>query len=91
MSKSTLNLSIAEPIKRRAKRIAKQRGLSVSRFFENLVAEQDDSEDWKPPKGSVGEKLLNIIPESERLDDFDYKKQKLKVLKEKYHVEENTH
>ena len=87
MSKKTLNLSIEESIKQRAKRIAKQRGMSVSQFFEKLVMAQEDPEEWKPPKGSAVERLMNIIPESEKLDDPDYDKLKYEALKEKYGLE----
>jgi antitoxin component of RelBE/YafQ-DinJ toxin-antitoxin module len=87
MSKTTLNLSIAEPIKRRAKRIAKQRGMSVSRFFEELIASQDDPEEWSPPKGSAVERLMNIIPESDKLENPDYDKMRYEGLKEKYDLD----
>lgn len=38
MAKQTLNLTIKESIKERAKRIAKNRGISVSCLFEEVIA-----------------------------------------------------
>ncbi len=37
MSKETLNLSIDKNIKQRARRIAKQRGVSISQLFEDAI------------------------------------------------------
>jgi len=87
MSKKTLNLSIEESIKRRAKRLARKRGMSVSRFFEKLVAEQEDPDDYTPAPGSAAEKLMNAIPESEKMDDYDYDQLKYEALKEKYNLD----
>jgi antitoxin component of RelBE/YafQ-DinJ toxin-antitoxin module len=87
MAKTTLNLSIEEPIKRRAKRIAKQRGMSVSHFIEKLIAEQDDPEEFTPTPGSAAYNIAHAIPESEKVDRFDYKKEKIKMLKERYDLE----
>ena len=84
MSKETLNLSIEESIKRRAKKIAKQRGISVSRFFEKLVAEQDDSDIFTPTPGTAAYNIANAIPESEKVDDYDYKELKAEMLEERY-------
>jgi antitoxin component of RelBE/YafQ-DinJ toxin-antitoxin module len=84
MSKKTLNLSIEEPIKRRAKRIAKQRGLSVSQFFEKLVTEQKDDEVFTPTPGTAAYNIANAIPESEKLGEYDYKKLKAEMLEERY-------
>ena len=84
MSKQNLNLSIEESIKERAKRIARERGISVSRFFEELVIKQDDPEEWTPTPGSAAYKIYNLIPESERVDHYDYKKRKEEALKKKY-------
>lgn len=87
MSKKTLNLSIEESIKRRAKRLARERGISVSHFFEKLVAEQEDPDDYTPAPGSAAEQLMNAIPESEKVDDYDYDKLKYEALKEKYNLD----
>lgn len=84
MSKQTLNLSIDEDIKRRAKRLARKRGMSVSRFFEDLIARQEEPEEFAPEPGSGVEQLINAIPESDKLDDYDYHKLKSEALKEKY-------
>lgn len=84
MSKTTLNLSIDETIKQRAKRIAKQKGISVSRFFENLIAEQDDPDEFIPPPGSGTAQFVNAIPESDKVDDYDYKELKKKMIEERY-------
>ncbi len=87
MSKTTLNLSIDENIKRRAKRIAKEKGISVSRFFEKLVAEQEDPDEFTPTPGGAAYELYHLIPESEKVDDYDYDKLKYEALKEKYNLD----
>lgn len=87
MSKQTLNLSVDESIKERAKRIAKKKGISVSRFFEELVASQKEPEEFTPPPGSGVEQLMNAIPKSEKLDSYDYDKLKYEVLKERYDLD----
>lgn len=87
MSKKTLNLSIEESIKRRAKRIAKQRGISVSQFFEEMIIKQEDPEEWTPTPGSAAHEIYQLIPESERMDDPDYVKLKHEALKEKYDLD----
>ncbi|MEX0660478.1 MAG: DUF6364 family protein [Balneolaceae bacterium] len=84
MSKKTLNLSIEESLKERAKRIARKKGISVSHFFEELIIHQEDPEEFTPKPGSAAHKLMNLIPESEKADDYDYKKLKEKALKDKY-------
>ena len=84
MSKKTLNLSVEESIKRRAKRIARQRGMSVSQFFEEMVISQEDREEWTPTPGSAAEQIMNAIPESKRMDNPDYDKLKHEALKKKY-------
>lgn len=87
MSKTTLNLSIDETIKRRAKKIAKQKGISVSRFFENLVAEQEDPDEFTPTPGGAAEQIMNAIPEEKKVDNYDYDKLKYEALKKKYDLE----
>lgn len=87
MSKKTLNLSIEEEIKRRAKKIANKRGISVSQFFEELVAREEDPEEFTPKPGSGVEQLMNAIPESEKVEDYDYDQLKYEALKEKYDLE----
>lgn len=84
MSKKTLNLSIEENIKERAKRIARKKGISVSHFFEELIIRQEDPEEFTPKPGSAADKIYNLIPESKKVDHYDYKKLKEKALKEKY-------
>jgi len=84
MSKKTLNLTIEESIKERAKRIAKSRGMSVSQLFEETIAREEDPEEFTPKPGSAAYTLMNLIPESEKLENYDYKKLKMEALKEKY-------
>lgn len=83
MSKKTLNLTIEESIKERAKRIAKKRGISVSFLVEQAIAREEDPEEITPEPGSAVYKLMNLIPESEKLDDYDYKKLKMEALRDK--------
>lgn len=84
MSKKTLNLTIEENIKERAKRIAKSRGISVSQLFEEAIAREEDPEEFTPKPGSAAYRIYNLIPESEKMDDYDYKKLKEEALREKY-------
>lgn len=85
MSKETLNLSIEKHIKERAKKIAKNRGISVSRLFEEVVKQVEEPvEDYKPAQGSAVEQIMKAIPESEKLEDYDYDKLKEEALREKY-------
>lgn len=84
MSKKTLNLTIEESIKERAKRIAKNRGISVSQLFEETIADEEDPEEFTPKPGSGVEQLMNAIPESQKMEDYDYKKLKMEALKKKY-------
>jgi len=85
MSKQTLNLSVEKHIKERAKRIAKERGISVSKLFEEVVQQvEEPMEEYTPKPGSAAERIYNVIPESEKLDNYDYKKLKMDALKDKY-------
>lgn len=84
MSKKTLNLTIEESIKERAKRIAKSRGISVSRLVEQAITREEDPEEFTPKPGSAAYRIYNLIPESEKVDDYDYKKLKEEALREKY-------
>lgn len=84
MSKQSLNLSIEESIKQRAKKIARKKGISVSRFFEELVAQQEDPDVFIPTPGSAAYEISRIIPESEKVDDYDYNKLKWEMMQERY-------
>ena len=85
MSKQTLNLSVEKHIKERAKRIAKNRGISVSKLFEEAVESVEEPlEEYTPTSGSAAERIYNVIPESEKKENIDYKKLKMDALKEKY-------
>lgn len=87
MSKKTLNLTVEESIKQRAKRIARQRGISVSRLFEEAVAREEDPEDFVPTPGSAVEQLMNLVPESKKKGQYDYDELRYTALKEKYDLD----
>jgi len=84
MAKKTLNLTIEESIKERAKRIARSRGISVSRLFEVAIAREEEPKEFKPRPGSAVEQIMNAIPESQKLNDYDYDELKMEALKERY-------
>jgi len=84
MAKKTLNLTIEESIKERAKRIADRRGISISRLFEEAIIHEEEPEEFKPRPGSAAEKIYTLIPESEKVDSYDYKKLKEEALRKKY-------
>ncbi|MEX0724159.1 MAG: DUF6364 family protein [Gracilimonas sp.] len=85
MSKQPLNLSVEKEIKERAKKIAKDRGISVSKLFEEAVKKvEEPMEEYTPTPGSAAERIYNIIPESEKLNNYDCHKLKKDALKKKY-------
>ena len=81
MAKKTLNLTIEERIKERAKRIAESRGISVSRLFEEAIAREEEPKEFTPRPGSALEQIMNAIPESQKMDDYDYDELKSEALK----------
>jgi antitoxin component of RelBE/YafQ-DinJ toxin-antitoxin module len=82
--KEKLTLSVDRAAKQRAKRISEHTGISMSRLFEIAVNNMDDPEDdWQPTEGSAVAELMKIIPEHEKVDDYDYKKLKLEALEYK--------
>src|SRR5690625_7989910 len=83
MTKKTLNLSIDERMKERAKRIAQEKGISVSRFFEELIASHEDPDVYTPAPGSAAETIYNLIQETQKTDHYDYIKSKEKIIKKK--------
>ncbi len=84
MSKQSLNLSVEKSIKKRAKRIAKSKGISVSKFFEELIVREKAPNEYSPEPGSAAYKIANLIPEEEKLDHYDYDEMKEEALKDKY-------
>jgi antitoxin component of RelBE/YafQ-DinJ toxin-antitoxin module len=84
MAKKSLNLTVEEPIKERAKYIAKKRGISVSQLFEEAIIREEEQEEFIPRPGSAVEKIMNAISQSKRVDNYDYKKLKMEALEEKY-------
>lgn len=86
MGKKTLNLTIEESIKERAQRIAKKRGISVSSLVEQAISCEEDPEEFTPKPGSAAHRIYNLIPESDKVDDYDYKKLKEEALREKYGI-----
>lgn len=86
MAKKTLNLTIKESSKERAKRIARSRGISVSRLFEEAIEREKDPEELQLDPNSAAFKIYNLVPESEKVDDLDYKEMKEAALKDKYGI-----
>lgn len=85
MSKETLNLTIESSIKKKAKRIASQKGISVSKLFERAIESEASEVVFTPRSGSAVERLLNAIPESEK-KSTDYKTIKKSALEKKYEI-----
>lgn len=84
MAKKTLNLTVEEDIKKRAKRIASRRGISVSRLFEESIAREEDPEGFSPKPGSGVEQIMKAIPKSNRVAGYDYDELKKEALRKKY-------
>ena len=79
MNKETLNLSLDKKTKNRAKQLAKKRGVSVSRFFEQLIIEHEHKA-FIPPNNSGTEQFVNAIPDKDKVIDYDYKSLKSLAL-----------
>lgn len=83
--KKKLTLTIEESISKRAKRLAKREGTSVSEIVEQYLAEKTSEDtEWKPKDGSWTEKMLGSVPISEELKESDIKKIKEKEILKKY-------
>ncbi len=85
MSKETLNLTIESSIKKKAKRLASQKGISVSKLFERSIESEAAEVVFTPRSGSAVERLLNAVPEAEK-KSTDYKTIKKTALKKKYGI-----
>lgn len=80
--KKKLTLTIEESISKRAKRLAKREGTSVSEIVEQYLAEKTSEDtEWKPKENSWTAKMLGSIPD---LKESDIKKIKEKEILKKY-------
>ncbi len=86
MRKDKINLSVDRGIKQRAKRIARQRGMSISQFFEELVAREKDIEEYVPPTGSTAQRLLTLADEAQKKEHLNYDNIRHNALKEKHGI-----
>ncbi|MBO6795290.1 MAG: hypothetical protein JJ895_15395 [Balneolaceae bacterium] len=84
MSKETLNLTIESNIKQKAKRLASQRGISVSKLFEQAIESESIETEFIPNPGSAVERLMNVVNESDKQANVEYKALKAKALNERY-------
>ena len=67
--KEKLNLTIEKKIKERAKTIADQKGISVSKMVEELLESiPDEPADWKPEDESVVSKMSGSVPIPSTID-----------------------
>lgn len=53
-------------------------------MVEEAIVREDDPEEFTPKPGSGVEQLMNAIPESQKLDSYDYKKLKMEALRKKF-------
>lgn len=80
--KSKLTLTIEEETKKRAKRHARAIGKSVSELVEDFLNEISAVNDWEPPQDSEVARLRSIC--TPKVDPFDYKEEKEKMMMERY-------
>lgn len=84
MSKETLNLTIKSNIKQKAKLLASQKGISVSKLFEQAIESETIETEFVPIPGSVVERLMNVVEESDKRTSVDYKLLRGKVIRDRY-------
>lgn len=82
--KEKLTLSIEKETKRRAKRLAKASGHSVSQIVEEFLNTIPEEPAFRPEPGSVTESLAGSLELPERFKKMDYKQIKQQILDEKY-------
>lgn len=67
--KEKLNLTIEKEVKERAKKIAKNRGISVSKMVEQVLKSiSDPTENWTPKQGSIVSRMSGSIPAPEGIE-----------------------
>ncbi|MEX2395955.1 MAG: DUF6364 family protein, partial [Balneolales bacterium] len=70
--KTKLTLTIDETIKKRAKKMAKRRGMSVSEMVEQYLENNiDEDYEWQPQPGSWVDQLLGSSQLPEKYKDLD--------------------
>lgn len=76
-----LTLSLEQQVIERAKAYAKKRGTSLSKLVQELLMEKTEAlnEDVEVP-----EEFKGVFGSVKLPEDFDYKKEKAKYLREKY-------
>jgi len=85
--KKKLTLTIEESVSRRAIRLAKKRGISVSEMVENYLAEKTAEEiGWKPKEDSWTMRMTGILPtdNKEHYEKDNIKKLKEEAIRQKY-------
>lgn len=80
--KEKLTLTIEKETKERAKKHARHMGKSVSEIVEEYLNEISSSQTWTPPEDSEVSRLRSIC--TPKIDPFDYKVEKEKILMERY-------
>lgn len=67
--KEKLNLTIEKKVKERAKKIAEERGISVSKMVEQILKSiSDPNENWNPKEGSIVSQISGSIPAPEGIE-----------------------
>lgn len=70
--KEKLNLTIDKDVKDQAKRLAKKKGISVSKMVEQIIKSiSEPYDDWKPREGSIVSKMSGSIPAPESIEYED--------------------
>lgn len=83
--KKKLTLTIDETVSRRAKRLAKREGTSVSDIVEKYLTEKTSGEtSWTPKNNSWTAGLLGSVQLPQELKNKDYKEIKEREILKKY-------
>lgn len=83
--KKKLTLTIEESVTERAKRLAREKGTSVSEIVEDFLKEKTRQEaEWQPEKGTWTSRLLGSVRLPEEYESLNYKQIKMKEILKKY-------
>jgi len=84
MEKDTIQLKVAKSVKEKAEHFAELRVISLSDYFEQIVLREIEYESNVDLESDTAKAILDLVPDSESIKDYDYDELKKDALMDKY-------